>query len=426
MSASHVRDPWRESMLRNPNVITALVLVAPFAVACGSSDKQSSSSSNTPQYNVNNDTITATGNPDGGDTTITTDQVTAIKSSACAGWNGELEGSPAKLQLVVDISSSMSQTAPGTNQSKWAVTQNALIQAIPGDGTTTAGLAASTSVGLLFYPNKQSTPTVAQQDLSACLDTGAMIPMAQLGASGTGSQRDLIRQSFQSAVLAQGTPTYDAYTYALNNSTLSASAAMLPGAPYQLLITDGQPTIAQGCSNPNGNISNVDPEPIVTAITNAWTQEGVKTFVIGSPGSEGAVDWLSRAAVAGQTALAGCNVGGPNYCHMDMTTAPDFSAALSAGLAQVTAQIASCTYTLPVAPNGQALDLTMINVIATLSTGIHLLMQDTAGDCTVGWQFDADNNIKLCSQTCAMVQADPTATIDVAVACADAINLIVN
>ena len=416
-------------MLRSSNSLISLVALAPFAVACGSSDKQTASNANTPQYNVGNGAVTATGNPDGGDKTITADQVTAIKSSACAGWNGELEGGPSKLQLVVDISSSMNQSAnSATNESKWVVTRNALIQAIPGDGTSAyPGLSATTAVGLLFYPNKQSTPTVAQQDLSACLDTGAMIPMAQLGAAGAAnSQRDTLRAAFQSAVLEQGTPTYDAYTYALDNSTLSATALALPGAPFQLLITDGQPTVAQGCSNPNGNISNVDPEPIVTAITQAWTQHQVKTFVIGSPGSENGRDWLSRAAVAGQTPAAGCNVAGPNYCHMDMTTAPDFSAALSAGLAQVTAQIASCTYALPTPPGGQTLDLTMINVIANLSTGIHLLLQDTAGDCTVGWQFDASNNIKLCSQTCAMVQADPTATVDLAIACASTINQIVN
>ncbi len=323
----------------------------------------------------------------------------------------------------------MNQAANGSNnQSKWVVTRSALIQAVPGDGTAAyQGLSAGTAVGVFFYPNKQSTPTVAQQDLSACLDTAALIPMAQLGdPAAANSQRALIRQAFQDAVLAQGTPTYDAYTYALTNSTLSANAAALPGAPYQLIITDGQPTVAQGCSNPNGNISDVDASPIVQAVSDAWTQNGVKTFIIGSPGSESGRAWLSQAAVAGQTAAAGCNVAGPNYCHMDMTTAPDFSAALSAGLAQVTTQIASCTYTVPAAAAGQTLDLTKISVIANLSSGSHLLMQDTQGDCTVGWQFDDNKNIKLCSQTCAMVQADPTATVDLAVVCGEVIDQIVN
>jgi len=195
---------------------------------------------------------------------------------------------------------------------------------------------------------------------------------------------------------------------------------------FQLLITDGQPTIAQGCSNPNGDISEVDPAPIVQAVTDAWSQHGVKTFIIGSPGSENGRTWLSQATVAGQTPASGCAVGGPNYCHMDMTTAPDFSAALRAGLVQVTSQIASCTYSLPTSAAGQTLDLTQISVIANLSSGIHLLIQDTSGDCTVGWQFDDQKNIKLCAQTCAQIQADPTATVDVAIVCGDAINQIVN
>jgi hypothetical protein len=416
-------------MLKHSVILGSLAFAILLFAACGSSDKPSNSSNNNNNgFNVNDGTTTVTGSPDGGDKIITSDQVKAIESSACAGWSGELESGPSKLQLVVDISSSMNQKAGSSQETKWAATQNALMEAIPGDGTATyPGLSASTAVGLLFYPNKQSTPTVAQQALAACLDTAAMIPMAQLGgATSADTQRAKIRQAFQSAVLAQGTPTYDAYTYALNNSTLSTAASALPGAPFQLLITDGQPTIAQGCSNPNGDISDVDSAPIVQAVTDAWTQHGVKTFVIGSPGSEDARAWLSQAAVAGQTAASGCAVGGPNYCHMDMTTAPNFSAALSTGLAQVTSQIASCTYSLPTSPAGQTLDLTQISVIANLSTGIHFLIQDTSGDCTVGWQFDDQKNIKLCAQTCATIQADPTATVDVAVVCADAINQIVN
>ncbi len=416
-------------MLKNLSILVPMLTVAPWVAACSSKDGNEDTSNN-PAFNpnANNNTITSTGRPEGGEVPITPTQVDEIKNAACAGWNGELEGVPAKLQLVVDISSSMNQTAPGTNQTKWQVTESALVQAIPGDGTATyPGLSATTGVGLLFYPNVQSTPTVAQQSLAACLRTDAMIPMAQLGLDGTGnSQRNLIRQAFQAAQLAQGTPTYDAYTYALQNSTLSAAAAQLPGAPYQLLITDGQPTIAPGCSNPNGNISDVDPQPVVDAVQAAWTNNGVKTFVIGSPGSETGRAWLSQAAVYGQTALAGCQVAGPNYCHMDMTTAPDFSAALRNGLAQVTNQIATCTYNIPVPPAGQTLELTLINVIAHLTTGSVLLYQDTAGDCTVGWQFDASNHIVLCSQTCATVQADAGAYIDVAAGCGSQIDTIIN
>src|SRR5512133_2589346 len=56
-----------------------------------------------------------------------------IQDSACNAWAIEPESAPAKLQLIVDVSSSMNQTANGTgNRSKWEVTRAALLEAICG------------------------------------------------------------------------------------------------------------------------------------------------------------------------------------------------------------------------------------------------------------------------------------------------------
>src|SRR5690606_5972287 len=94
---------------------------------------------------------------DGGTAPLTDDQFELIQNDSCAGWVAEGESVPSLLQLVVDVSSSMSARAPGTNESKWEVTRDALLEAVV--GVNGSGLPASVSVGLLFYPNKDRKST---------------------------------------------------------------------------------------------------------------------------------------------------------------------------------------------------------------------------------------------------------------------------
>src|SRR6185436_11811818 len=66
---------------------------------------------------------------------------------------------------------------------------------------------------------------------------------------------------------------------------------------------------------------------------------GIKTWVIGAPGSEPARHMLSSLAVAGGTARKGCNPGTnadpqSGNCHYDMTTS-DFQQALEEALKQI-------------------------------------------------------------------------------------------
>ncbi len=112
-----------------------------------------------------------------------------------------------------------------------------------------------------------------------------------------------------------------------------------------VLITDGLPTLTLECMGDvddgggfggGGMPQPVDSQPIVDEISQA-REDGVRTFLIGSPGSEGGREWMSEAAILGATAAAGCRLDGDPYRHMDMTTAPDFSAALRAGLRQIRA-----------------------------------------------------------------------------------------
>lgn len=353
-----------------------------------------------------------------------------IRNSACAGWSAEPEGLPAVLELVVDVSGSMDDDAPGGNgASKWNVTHDALVQGI-------AQLPATTAAGVLFYPNRDTDGTDTNpQDVAACVNTGALIPVDILGDAAS-AQRMVIGNALDNAGPDGLTPTHDAYLYALQNGLLTTA---LPGQKFMLLITDGAPTLAQNCTRGanqgggqmgggGGGVTQVDPQPIVDAIASAYAQ-GVSTFVIGSPGSEEGMNgedmrpWLSRAAMVGGTAAAGCNEAGPNFCHFDMTQEPDFGAALSEALGEIAGQIVSCDYGLPTPPAGQTLDLNLINAIYTSAGVDQVLPRVPDGQpCTSGWQVVGDQ-ITLCPDTCSLIQNDPGASFELLFGCEPLIDI---
>lgn len=358
-------------------------------------------------------------------TPIPPEQVQQIADNACNAWAVEPESAPAKLQLVVDISSSMNNTAPGTNMSKWEATRDALVEAIC--GVNGPGLGANTSVGLMFYPNMindnvSRTPTT--QDV--CLNTGGITPMGVLGTNDPGTHRTLLRSRLTEAVLGRGTPTADAYDYALRNIVLSPAALLVPGDAYILLITDGIPTLQFGCYNPSGSLSNLAQggTEVVNLIREAWSQYNVKTFAIGSPGSETERWWLSQAAWEGQTAQPGCNATNRNgpYCHMDMTEAPDFSAALAAGLQQVASAVSGCKFTIPETSvdGSQQVDINLTNPIVVYGDGhAELVGRDNANgaSCQEGFYLTGAWEMELCKNTCDRFMADPQARLQLIFGC---------
>lgn len=349
---------------------------------------------------------------DGGSAKLTQEQAEAIVGEACAGWQREAEAVPSVMQMVVDVSSSMRRRAPGTDDSKWEVTRDALLEAVVGvDGV---GLPGSIAVGMLFYPNREDVePTVQPQGVDACVNVDAMVPMDRLGDRAA-AHRSLIRSAIENVRTERSTPTHDAFQYALQNGLQPTE---LDGRKFMLLITDGQPTVALSCSNPEGLITEVDADPIVDEIQQA-AEQGIRTFLIGSPGSEDNRDWMSYAAVLGGTAPPGCNVEGPDYCHMDLTEQPDFTEALRAGLAKIAGVIAPCTYGFAEPPPGEQIDANAINVILGGQGESTLIIRDDVGDCDEGWQLTDDQQVLLCSKTCQDVQSDPDLTVEVAFGCA--------
>jgi hypothetical protein len=304
----------------------------------------------------------------------------------CVGQTAGTEALPAVLQLVVDTSGSMDQDAPGSGDSKWVVTREALLGAID-------EMPGSTAIGVVFYPDLPITA-------NSCFDNEADVPVALL-AEPSSNQRSQIERAFGRQSPDGGTPTHDAYRYAHR----ALAAARVTGARFAVVITDGTPTFSLGCEG-TGLVSDpVDPGPLVTEAEQARTQ-GVSTFVIGSPGSEGARESLSRMAQAGGTARPSCSHSGPNYCHFDMTQSRDFAADLRDALGTISGLALSCAYDIPAPPSGQVLDPDRVNVLFTPSGGVaELIAQSPSGSCREGWQYSDDGaQVLLCESTCDRVK----------------------
>jgi hypothetical protein len=346
----------------------------------------------------------------------------ALRNQACAADIARTEPLPSVLELVVDTSGSMNDRAPGTNQSKWKVTHDALKSALD-------SLTAQTGVGVVYFPDKDtraSTPsgtgTDAPRAPTECVNLDAQVPLDLLGASGAAHRTQVSTSLDTIAGPAGGTPTHDAFHAAL----APIESTKLTGSRFLVLITDGQPTFLSGCRG-TGNVTEPqDPTPILDDVKAAMAM-GIRTFVIGSPGSEqvgvptysDARQWLSMAATFGGTALPGCSDNGPNFCHFDMTKTTDFSTALRDVLSQIVGTVLSCSYSLPKPTNGGTLDKTKVNVVYTPNGGTSQVIQQSPTDtCTTGWHYSPDgSHVDLCPDTCKQIQASANPEVDVLFGC---------
>ena len=142
---------------------------------------------------------------------------------------------------------------------------------------------------------------VEARPTAACVNTGSDVPLAL----ATLDQQTKILTTIDAIEpnTSGATPNHDAYGLAIEQLRNTA----LTGTRYLALITDGQPTQSLGCIG-TGSICSPQPTPpIVQTIQTAQKDDGIRTFVVGSLGSERksctAADvrgWLSEAARAGR------------------------------------------------------------------------------------------------------------------------------
>jgi hypothetical protein len=314
--------------------------------------------------------------------------------------------------LVVDKSLSMNQTPEGYSSNKWLALRTALEEAF-------TGAEGSINFGLDLYPAvaAENCEMPTAEDIVVSVQSGA-------------DSAPLILAELEETAPSGGTPTAAALTRALEYFTTGEGQA-LKGEKYVLLATDGGPNCntelsceAATCTlniedkcPPNTNCCDpgvdaegpskcLDEDASVAAVA-ALAAEGIKTFVVGIPGTEAYAETLDLlAAESGITNPA----SPPDYFAV---AADGDVGGLSDVLKTITTElIRSCRLQLEEEPPSR-------NEIFVVVDGALITRDDTDG-----WRLDDsdDSNppvVEIVGAACEQLEADGAEYINISYLCPD-------
>jgi hypothetical protein len=218
------------------------------------------------------------------------------------------------------------------------------------------------------------------------------VPVGALPANATA-----LTNALPTDAVGVGVPMYPALQGALMQAT-----AMKDAQPTHtvlvLLATSGTP-----------DVCDTTIDDLAALAASALSYNGVLTHVLALPGAP--VDALDNIAASGGTSAA-----------------HDLTANLgpfSATLAEIRTEGFGCFYTVPTPPNNKPLDPDEVNLSYTpKGMGMPIILPratDSAGcNGQPGWYYDnptAPTEIELCPASCATVQADTSAVVDVLFGC---------
>ncbi|HMI91453.1 MAG TPA: VWA domain-containing protein, partial [Polyangiales bacterium] len=288
----------------------------------------------------------------------------AILMGRCAKVTVQSQLLPSNMLIVLDRSASMACNPPPLTDSptceretereyaflpnKWEITRDTLLDAL-GD------LPPDTVIGLSYFSN----------DDSCGVHSLPSVPLAPFDAR----QSSALRASLSNVTPNGATPLVGATVLAYRHLHDKALAGEINGSKYVVLITDGEQSDI--CSDP-GQCRDAEEctrllleEDVPRAASEGV---GIKTFVIGVPGSEGARNVLSAIAQVGGTAPDSCEVS-KGDCHFDMTQRERFGDGLRETLTEIAGRALSCELPLPDPGASGPLELERLNVIYSPADG---------------------------------------------------------
>lgn len=327
--------------------------------------------------------------------------------AACATTDIGAERARANILFIVDRSGSMNCNPPPTTSSatcesfpvtandglptKWSITKAALRSAVE-------AMPETNSIGLTYF----------NVDDDCAVQATPNVPIAQVSEAQVG----LLATSLDAVTPHGFTPIVGGVT--LGYQHLHASD--VDGRKFLVLLTDGEETCA-----PDQKAGFV-----ATTVTNA-ALVGIRTFVIGAPGSEENRAFLSQVAFNGQTARTptcthAASPADVGDCHFDLTNAGvNLATELNKALEAISREALSCEYDVP-KPDGGTVDYGKVNVIYKPASGAsETIPQDPDKACAQasGWQYTPDRKrIVLCGSACTKVKADTGGSVSIALGCA--------
>jgi len=325
--------------------------------------------------------------------------------------------------LVIDRSGSMSATPSGFATDKWTALKTALPAALD-------PVKGGISFGVELFPNNLTTP-IPVSCTSECWDmpTGESAIVVPVGP-GTTTLPTIV--SKLAAPPSGGTPTRAALQAAYDYFTAGTGKA-LAGDKYVLLATDGGPngntaacpqatcTVNMDRNEFGGGFPNycdaalvadgpkscLDATPTETLLK-TMAAAGIKTFVVGIPGTEPYVGTLDTLAVAGGAPAAAVS---PKYF---VVTAAGGVDGLKQVFKSITQQlIKTCDIQLQSAPP----DPTKLNVY------IDGTVVPQAGPD--GWELKSSDAglpvVSLKGATCAAIEASGASKVQILYGCKDTV-----
>lgn len=311
-------------------------------------------------------------------------------SSACATSTVQANLTPVDLFILFDRSSSMSY------KSKWAAATMALTSFF--QSPASAGL----GVALRFFPEDGCDNVTC--NAAACGQP--LVPLGRLlstSAPADAQEQALVNVSSTKVPAPNevmgggGTPLAPALSGA--ESWATTTLGQKPGDRVAvILVSDGE---VNGCDEDANNMAK---------IVGSAHAAGIDTFAVGLAGYfEAQMNAIAQAGGTGQALFIGKT---------------DVQADLLNALQTIQQKQVSCALPMPQAAPGKVVDPTLVNVDYTPEGGVIGLLGQVTSAATCGaaggWYYNdpsAPTQIVLCPSTCATVQADPVAKIDIILGC---------
>ena len=320
---------------------------------------------------------------------------------------------PGAMLIVLDTSGSMS------DNDKYGATATAINAMI-----NTA--APSTEMGLLAYPEGNFDDFALVGCINEAFINGVVSPQCQAVLDDSGCQDVALQPHVAIAPLqqsggpinswlSQNGPTGNTPTrHALINAYNVLASYQTQGQKFALLMTDGVPTVHTPAMPPLpdmaancGTMADIESE-----VLNA-SQNGIATFVIGAPGSEGAAAFLSQLAVNGNTPKDPNCSPGAGDCHYQIGSA-NFQQELEQVLSTIAGVISDCIFDLP---QGEEVDPNLVNVTIDTPNGpVDIYKDPTHQD---GWDYTdgSQTKIQLFGPACELYKQQQGTQITIILGC---------
>lgn len=388
--------------MRTAAGIAVCLLLSSIALGCGSGGGGDSSGSDLDAgYDPGLD-----GGVFGADAGIFTGE---LGDAVCASTTLEGRRAEVAMLFVVDRSGSMNcapttdsatcdarPVRPASGSSKFDLVRTALQQ-------TVAQLRDADRAGVAVFG----------ADDACGVSTNPLVPVAPLSSA----QRAGMTSAINGITPKGATPLVGGTTVAYEHLNPNRPGFDLPKRRFLVLVSDGAETCAPSA------VSGF----LATTVDQARSV-GIRTFVVGAPGSESARSMLSEIAYRGGTASSsscshGASAANTGDCHVDLTqSGANFGTALSASLLQASRLAIPCEVELPANIDERVVDFDRAVVRVTSSTGqVTRVLEDRTAWCDYGangWQYeDGRARIVLCGAACDALRADRGAKVSVELGC---------